>query len=114
MARDVLLGVVVHRQRLVPELAAVEAGHDRARVHDVRHAALAQGLQVARRAQRACSGAQAAVSASPSAIQLGLMNTLNMQPSLSGSLAGAFLSLQDSTHHSQHMSWCLLQLCSTM
>ena len=56
MARNVLVSVVVHGHRLVPELAAVKTGHDGACVHDVRHAALAQGLQVARCAQRACFG----------------------------------------------------------
>jgi hypothetical protein len=36
--------------------AAVEAGHDGRRVQHVRHAALAQRVQVPRSSQRACAG----------------------------------------------------------
>ena len=53
------VGTIPHNQGTC---APVEAGHDGRRVDDVRHAAAAQRLQVARRADRACRAAHALLS----------------------------------------------------
>jgi len=54
-AGNVLVNVVVDRDTLVAQVAAVEAGNDGRRVQYMGHSTLAQPLQIPRCPQRTCS-----------------------------------------------------------